>query len=142
MKEKTERKNIKWIYEIDKKTFGNTSSNFYCKDKVLIAKLNTSPRWFTPWLCLSIGIPAYIAHIRRLAHEYNAKEVIISTLDKHPQDKIIMFHYGSMFADDVLSADKDNWDYTFWETPADKPSIFDAQYKYGSQLFDKKAFKK
>lgn len=135
MKEPKDRKNLKWIYEINKKEFGNTSCNFYCKDRILIAKFDNSPRWFTPWLCLGIGVPTFIAYIRRLAKEYGAKEIIVSTLDKHPQDKLILFHYKSMFSSDILSADKDNWEHSFWEDSSEHPSIFSAKRLYGSQLF-------
>lgn len=123
-----------WHYEFDKEQFKYNAFNMRCRDKLLAARLDNSPYWFLPWHPYGMTLPCFQRHVRKLAKEYAAKEITVTTLDKTRSDTIILFKKAATAFLDRTATD---WEWFFCkQSLADIDNdVFGYQYLYESELF-------
>lgn len=127
---------IKWHYAFDRKAFTTTPACYGHRVDVLVARLDNSEYWFLPYTTVTmITLGTFVRHVRRLAQAYGATEVWVTTLDRLDIQEGMFFKYQSMFASDLLSADRENWEHAFWLCDFDKSVLFSGKRMYESQVF-------
>ena len=125
---------FRWKFDFDRKNFRYTASNFYCREKQLAAKFDNSEYWFTPYCAGMITPDTFIRKVRKLAQHIGAKTVTVSTLDKVDVTHLVFFRYQSMFASDILSEDKENWEFIYLYCEIGKSPLFCGTFMYESQI--------
>lgn len=123
---------LRWTYRFDRKKFLRSAASVrHCPDKVLVAKLDNSPYWFFPEKAclLTYQLKTFQRHVRRLAHEYGAQHVLVTTLEKSKAKRFVRFQK-------IATAFKDRrgveWEWIFMEQDAETMEI---RHRYPSEVF-------